>query len=93
MAKRENEKVEFEEIRIKIPKQLVDFCRRLLEFTKEETTTLEECFSRIVALECQSMITNDDIAETFPSLKGENLIKVYNLDAAFSRALSIIPVE
>ena len=93
MSKPENEKVEFEEIHLKIPKALVDFCRRLLEFTKEETTTLEETFSRIVAQELKSMVDNEDIAETFPALKPQNLIKVYNLDAAFSRVLSIIPVE
>lgn len=93
MSKPESEKVEFGEIRIKIPKQLVDFCRRLLEFTKEETTTLEEIYSRIVVQELKSMIENEDIAETFPALKAQNLIQVYNLDPAFSRVLSIIPVE
>jgi hypothetical protein len=85
--------VEFEEVRIKIPKPLVDFCRRLLEFTKEETTTLEESFSRIVVQELKSMVDNEDIAETFPSLQGQNLVQAYRLDIAFERALSIIPVE
>jgi len=93
MSKTESEEVEFEEISIKVPKQLVDFCRRLLEFTKAEDTTLEEQFSMILVSELKSMIENEDIAEIFTGLKGQNLIQAYRLDVAFERALSIIPVE
>jgi len=93
-TKPKTQEVEFEEVTIKLPKQIVEFLCSALGFTKEyQETPIQEALGRIIVNEVKNMLDNNDLRESFAGFDGASLIKAYNLQPAFERVFSIIPIE